>query len=300
MKVLIAGGTGFIGRSLAASLLAEGHQVWALGRHVPGRPFPGGPQIIQWDARTVAGWGGLIGEMDAVVNLTGKSLASWPWSKATKQEFRDSRLRAGSAIVQAIAAAKHRPRVLIQSSGINHYGLHGSSADETTLPGDDFLARLTVDWEASTQPVEELGVRRAVIRSAVVLGRDGGLLSLMALPIRLFFGGPLGSGQQAVPWIHVMDEVGAIRFLMEQEDARGAFNLIAPEPASSAEFMRALARALRRPYWFRTPAFLLRLVLGQLSVLIVEGRFARPKALIDLGYNFRFPGLKEAFSNLFV
>ena len=299
MNILIAGGTGFIGRSLARSLLADGHQVWALGRHIPGSPLPQGIQFVKWDGRTASGWGGLINEMDAVVNLAGKSTASWPWTKATKQAFWDSRVQAGGAVAEAIRAAERRPRVLVQSSGINHYGLRGESADESTPPGEDFLARLAVAWEASTQPVEEMGVRRVVIRSAVVLGRDGGLLSLMALPVRMFIGGPFGRGRQAIPWIHILDEVGAIRYLIEDENARGAFNLIAPEPTTNAAFMRGLARALKRPYWFSTPAFLLRLVLGEMSVLILEGRFSRPRALTELGYNFRFPGMREAFSDLF-
>jgi hypothetical protein len=184
-------------------------------------------------------------------------------------------------------------------SGINHYGLRGELADEATPPGDDYPAQLTLPWEDSTRAVEELGVRRVVIRSAVVLGREARLLSLMALPIRLFIGGPLGGGAQAMPWIHVEDQIGAIRFLMANEDARGVFNLIAPEPTSNANFMRELARALKRPYWFPTPAFLLRLVLGEMNVMVIEGRFSRPKRLTELGYNFRFPGVREAFSDLF-
>jgi uncharacterized protein (TIGR01777 family) len=236
--------------------------------------------------------------MDAIVNLAGKSLSSWPWTKAVKQEFWDSRTNAGQVVVEAVTQATRRPKVLIQSSGIGHYGLTGSMADEDTPPADDFLARLTVAWEDSTKPVEDLGVRRAVIRSAVVLGRQGGLLGLMALPVKLFAGGPIGGGKQAVPWIHVADEVGAIRFLMENEAARGPFNLIAPEATSNADFYRELAKALHRPYWFPTPAFLLRLVLGEMSSLVVDGRFAQPKRLGGLGYRFQFAGLEAALADL--
>jgi uncharacterized protein (TIGR01777 family) len=285
MKVLITGGTGFIGRSLARSLVGDGHEVWALSRHAPaGSPLPG-IHVVQWDARSAAGWGMLVNEMDVVVNLAGKSLSSWPWTKAAKQEFRDSRVNAGRAVVEAFTAAGHRPRVLVQSSGINHYGLDGDLADESTPPAADFLARLTVDWEGATRPVEDLGVRRVVTRSAVVLGRGEGLLPLMALPVRLFVGGPLANGKQAMPWIHVADEVGAVRFLIDREDARGAYNLIAPQAASSAQFVRAMA--------------ILRLVLGEMSTLVSHGRFAQPKRLLGLGYRFKFPTLGDALSDIF-
>jgi len=299
MKVLISGGTGFIGRALAASLLKDGHLVWLLSRSAASGRMPPGAQVVKWDARSAAGWGGLMNEIDTVVNLCGKSLSSWPWTKATQREFLESRVFAGAALVEAIQQASHRPGVLLQASGINHYGLRGSRADESTPPGEDFLARLTVDWEAATRPLEELGVRRVVTRSAVVLGKGEGLLPLMSLPVRLYVGGPLGSGEQSMPWIHIADEIGAMRFLIDQESARGPYNLIAPQPTSSAEFMRRLAHALKRPYWFPTPAFLLRLVLGGMSVLVVEGRFSQPKRLSESGFRFRFPGLEEAFADLF-
>lgn len=299
MKVLITGGTGFLGGALAGSLLADGHQIWALSRNPDKTHAPVGVQVVAWDGRTSAGWGQLVNEMDAVINLAGKSLSTWPWTKATKQEFWDSRIHAGLAVVEAISKATQRPRVLVQASGIGHYGLNGPTADESTPAADDFLARLTVAWEDATQPVEALGVRRVVIRTAVVLGKGEGLLPLMSLPVKLFAGGPLGSGKQAMPWIHVADEVGAIRFLLANEKASGAFNLIAPEATSSADFMRGLAKALHRPYWFPTPAFLLRLILGGMSSLVVDGRFAQPKRLAELGYRFQFAGLEEALSDLF-
>ncbi len=299
MKVLITGGTGFLGGALAKSLLTDGHPVWALSRNPDKAHAPAGVQIIAWDGRTTTGWGDLVNEMDAIVNLAGKSLSTWPWTKATKQEFWDSRIQAGLAVVEAISKATRRPRVLVQASGINHYGLAGPTADESTPAADDFLARLTVAWEDVTQPVEAMGVRRVIIRTAVVLGRGEGLLPLMSLPVNLFAGGPLGSGKQAMPWIHVADDVGAIRFLIAGEKASGAFNLIAPAPTSSAEFMRGLAKALHRPYWFPTPAFLLRLVLGEMSCLVVDGRFAQPKRLTELGYRFQFAGLEEALLDIF-
>lgn len=295
MKVMIAGGSGFLGRALTKSLLADGHQVFILTRSAR---VMEGAQAIHWDAKTTNGWGHLVNEMDVMIHLAGKSLASWPWTAATKQAFHDSRIIPGLVLAQSIQQATHRPSIFVQASGINHYGLRGDLADESTPPGDDFLAQLTVKWEDATRSVEELGMRRVVIRSAVVLGKGDGLLGLMALPIRLFAGGPLGSGKQAMPWIHINDWVGGVRHLINNEHARGAYNLIAPTPTSNAEFNRILAGVIHRPYWFPTPAFLLRTLLGEMSVLILEGRFAQPKRLTESGYRYQFPSPHEALVDL--
>jgi len=295
MKVLIAGGSGFIGRALTKSLLADQHQVFILTRRLPGSP-----EQIQWDGKTTQGWGQRINEMDAIVNLTGLSLAHWPWTNSRKREFLDSRLQPGRALVTAVQEAAHRPRVFIQASGINYYGLHGDSvADETTPPAQDFLAKLTIQWEDAIQSIDKLGVRCVVLRQAVVLASQGGLFPLMALPVRLLVGGPIGTGRQAVPWVHLADVIGAIRFVMENQDARDACNLIAPIPTSNAEFTRALAKTLGRPYWLPTPAWMLRMMLGEMSVLVTEGRYCRPKRLLDLGYPFRFPRIEDALADLF-
>jgi len=296
MNVMIAGGSGFLGRALTKSFLVDGHKVFILTR---GGSVPAGAQAVKWDAKTTSGWGHLINEMDVVIHLTGKTLASWPWTASTKRAFHDSRVFPGLALAQAILEAPQRPSIFIQQSGINHYGLHGDLADESTPPADDFLAQLTVQWEGATKSVEELGVRRVVIRSAPVLAKDGGLLSLLALPTKLFVGGPLGDGKHAMPWIHINDWVGAVQYLIANENARGVYNLIAPTPTSNADFNRTLAKILHRPYWFPTPAFLLRTLLGEMSVLVLEGRFAQPKRLIESGYRFQFEGPREALADLF-
>ncbi len=198
---------------------------------------------IHWDGKTQAGWAEHISDMDAVVNVTGFGLEHWPWTKSQKQHFLDSRIFPGRALVSAIRNSQHRPRVFLQISGINYYGAQGDAiADEGTPAADDYLAELAVQWEAATQPVEELGVRRVIARSAVVLDSHGGLFPLMALPVRLFIGGPLGSGKQAVPWIHLADQTGALSFLLLNENLSGAFNLISPTPTSNEKFMRCHRR----------------------------------------------------------
>ncbi len=294
MKVLIAGGSGFLGTALQHLLEANRHETFVLTRRAPKHS-----NQIQWDGQTTGDWTKRLEEMDAVVNLTGFGLEHWPWTKSQKQRFHDSRVLPGLVLVSAIKVCTRRPNVFLQISGINHYGLYGEIvADESTPPADDYLAQLTVQWEVATQPVEELGVRRVVARTAVVLDARGGLFPLMALPVRLFAGGPLGDGKQPVPWIHLTDEIGALRFLLENKNARGVFNLIAPAQTSNADFMRAVAKALHRPYWFPMPAFLLRTMLGEMSALIVDGRYAVPKRLLELGYQFQFPALDGALQDL--
>ena len=294
MKVLIAGGSGFLGSALKRSLELDKQEVIVLTRR-----SPHASNQIQWDGKTTESWGHIVNEVDAVVELTGYGLEHWPWTARQKKRFVDSRVLPGLALASAIKEASHRPRIFLQTSGINRYGLRGEGiADESTPAADDFLAQLSVQWEDATQVIEELGVRRVVARTAVVLSGRGGLFPLMALPVRLFAGGKFGDGRQAVPWIHLADEIGAIRFLLENENARGALNLISPEPASNADFMKTIAKVLHRPYWFHVPAFLLRLVLGEMSVLLTEGRYSQPRRLLELGYSFKFSRLEDALVDL--
>lgn len=295
MKVLIAGGTGFLGSALMKLLNSAGHQVWILTRRRSKHP-----NEIEWDGKTMGVWADRISDMDAVVNLTGFGLEHWPWTRSQKQKFLDSRVLPGHALVTAINLAKQRPGVFLQISGINYYGARGDEvADEDTPAADDYLAKLAVEWESAVRPIEELGVRFLVARSAVVLDSSGGLFPLMALPVRLCVGGPFGKGTQGVPWIHLADHTGAIRFLLENKDLHGVFNLISPTPISNADFMLAIAKVLHRPYWFRAPALLLKVVLGEMSTLILEGRYTRPKRLLEYGYQFRFPEFDLALKDIF-
>jgi uncharacterized protein len=296
MKVLIAGGSGFLGKALTNSLKNDGHEVIILTR----RALRNSNQI-QWDGKTTSGWGHVANEIEAIIHLAGFGLQHWPWTRKQKQKFIDSRVIPGLALVSAIQGASHRPSVFLQSSGINRYGLHPDGiADESTPPGNDFLAQITVPWESATEPLEALGVRRIVARNAVVLAKNGGMFPLMALPTRLFFGGRFGNGKQAVSWIHIVDQVNAVRFLLENEDARGPYNLISPMPTSTTDFMRAMAKALQRPYWFHVPTFLLKLMLGEMSILLTEGRYSQPKRLIELGFQFQFGELENAMEDLLV
>ncbi|HEV7786513.1 MAG TPA: TIGR01777 family oxidoreductase, partial [Thermoanaerobaculia bacterium] len=261
MRVLITGGTGLIGRAVAAELAAAGHKVVVLTRN-PGRAgkLPPGARAARWDGTTGAGWGDLVDGDSAIVHLAGEGIADGRWSDARKRAIRDSRVRSGEAVTAAIREAKEKPRILLQGSAVGYYGPRGPERiTEAEPPGSDFLARVCVDWEASTATVEGMGVRRVVLRTGIVLAKDGGALPKMALPFKMMIGGPLGSGRQGFPWIHLADEVGAIRFLLENDAAQGPFNLTAPEPVSNQELGKAMGRALHRPSLLPTPAFALKI-----------------------------------------
>lgn len=299
MKILIAGGSGLIGRALTQSLRENGHEVFVLTRRPASASLPQGAKAIPWDGQTVGDWLHVLEQSDAVITLAGQTLASWPWTGAKKQRFFDSRVRPALVLAEACGMASRRPKVFVQASAIGYYGPRGDlPITETDSPGKDLGARICQQAEAASKPVETLGIRHVSLRTAVVLARESIILKLMVLPVRLFMGGPLGSGTQGFSWIHIADEVAAIRFLLENEQAEGAFNLSAPEPLSNAEFTKILAKVLRRPYWLPVPAFLLRLVLGEMSTLVLEGQFVLPERLQKLGFQFRFPRAEEALRDL--
>lgn len=298
MRVVIAGGTGFLGRALAQRLVAAGDEVVVLSRRPEPARAPAGVRLVRWDGRTAAGWGEWVEGAFAVVNLAGETIGQ-RWTKAIKERIRESRLQAGRALVEAVAVARTKPRVLLQASAVGYYGPRGEERlTEDDPPGDDFLARLAVDWEASTQPVEAMGVRRVILRTGLVLHPEGGALARLLLPFRLFLGGPLGDGRQGWSWIHRDDWVEAVCFLMGREDARGPYNLTAPHPVSNAEFSRILGRVLGRPAWLPVPGFALRIVFGEGADALLTGQFVLPRRLLEAGFSFRYPELGPALRAL--
>ncbi len=302
MRVLILGGTGFIGRALTRELDAAGHEPVVLTRG-PDRPRQGGahgsPEHVHWDGERGDGFAKHLAGA-ALVNLAGENIAARRWTAARKKSLLHSRLSAGRAACEA--ARKARPTVLVQASAVGVYGPRGDELvdEETTsiAARPSFLEHVARQWEASTAEVESLGVRRVILRTGVVLGR-GGMLEKLLPPFRWYVGGPPGSGLQWLSWIHIQDAVGAIRFLIEHDDAAGPFNLTAPGAATMAGFCQTLGHVLSRPSWLSPPASALRLLLGELAdELILSGQRVAPKRLLQLGYTFRFPELPSALRDL--
>ena len=305
MRILITGGAGLIGRALIDLLLPEGHEITVLSRH-PGRAsLPAGVTLARWDGVSTDGWGQMMDGMDAVVNLAGESIAgkgTLParWTPGRKRRILQSRIDATRAVVQAIDAARNRPRVLVQGSAVGYYGAHldDEVLEENAPSGHDFLAEVVRQWEATALPAAEMGVRVALARTGLVLSTAGGSLPPAMMPFRFFLGGPMGSGRQWWPWIHIRDEVRALAFLMREERTSGPFNLTAPHPVTNREFARVLGKMMNRPSLTPAPAFMLRLALGEMAWLLLAGQRAIPVRLLALGFHFEFPDLETALRDL--
>jgi hypothetical protein len=301
MKILITGGTGTIGRRLVQHLLHYGHQVTVVSRQ-SAKPadLPAQVEFGRWDGKSAAGWGHLVEGADAVVNLAGAGIADARWSDERKKEIRDSRVNAGKAVVEAIQAAKVKPKVLIQASAVGYYGVqnNGAAMSEESDRGNDFLGQTCQAWEASTQAVEALGVRRVIIRTGVVLDMAGGALPKMVMPFRFFAGGPIGNGAQWFPWIHHEDEVAAIRFLIENEAAQGPVNLTAPNPLRNRDFVKVVGQVMGRPAFAPAPGFVFKLIFGEMSTILLDGQQAVPKRLQQWGYQFKFSTAQEALKDI--
>ena len=305
MRVIITGGTGLIGSALAKNLAADGHEVISLSRNPANHTFPQGVRGVEWDSKTAVGWGHLADGADAIVNLAGAPIAGtglFPsrWTEERKRRIRQSRIDAGTAVTEAVAAATNKPKLIVQSSGIDYYGNVPSDKviTETSPHGRGFLADVTVDWENSTAEVEAMGVRRVIIRTGIVLSMESGALPITVLPFKFFAGGPLGSGEQWWPWIHLDDEVRAIRFLLEDDSASGPYNLCTPHPLKNKDFAKKIGQVMNRPAFFPTPAFALKLGLGEIAAIVLDGRRAIPQKLQSAEFEFKFPTAEAALRDI--
>lgn len=293
MRLVIAGGTGFIGSALCARLSERGDSLTLLSRSP--RPAAASADWVQWDPSSARNLKEIVEGADGVINLAGEPIAARRWTPAQKERIRQSRIASTRALVGAIAETRSPPKFLINASAVGYYGARGGEPiTEEAPPGADFLARVCVEWEGEAKKAEEHGVRVACVRTGIVLGRGGGALAKMVPPFKLFVGGPLGDGRQWVPWIQIEDEIGLILFLIEHEAASGPFNATAPNPVTMKEFARALGRALKRPSWAPVPAFALRLLLGEMAEMLLGGQRALPARAQALGYTFRYPTIHEA------
>jgi uncharacterized protein (TIGR01777 family) len=297
MRVVIIGGSGLIGSALSQELQTHGHTVTILTRDQD-HPSSAGEIWKHWNGREAEDLRYFIEGQDAVVNLAGASIGSGRWTQTQKSLILSSRVHTGQALTKAISRATEKPKVVIQASAIGFYGTGDEVKDENSPHGSDWLSYVCGEWERSISDIRDFPVRLVIIRSGVVLARNGGVFEQMALPLRLFMGGPIGNGRQWISWIHLTDEVRAIRYLMEQSNCEGIYNLTSPDPVTNLEFGKTLARVMRRPFWLIVPAFLLKLVLGEMSTLVLEGQQVLPARLIEQNFKFKFSNLESAFKDL--
>lgn len=304
-RIFLTGGTGLVGSRLVPLLLARGdvpvvltrrfaHARQALGVNV---------DLVEGDPTQPGAWMDAVAGCDAVIHLAGENVFARRWSAAFKQLLIDSRVLGTRHVVQALRnqpkTAAGAAKVLVSASAVGYYGPRGDEeVTEDTGPGGDFQAGLCAQWEQEARAVEQAGVRCAIVRIGVVLDRSGGALTKLLTPFKLFVGGPVGSGRQYFPWIHIDDMCGLLLFALDNDNVRGPLNGTAPAPVTNKEFGRALGRALGRPSFFWTPRFALRLALGEVADIVTTGQRVVPKKALALGYTYKFPTVEAALADL--
>ncbi len=294
MRLVVAGGTGFIGAALCSRLLELGHSLTLLTRSASSGAISPNKRSLSWNPASPGPWEEALNGSDGVINLAGEPIAK-RWTERQKELIASSRIDATRALVTAIGKAKEKPKFLLNASAVGYYGARGDETlTEDAGSGNDFLSRVCIAWEKEAIKAEDYGLRVIRLRTGIVLGKGGGALAKMLLPFKLFMGGPLGSGNQWMSWIHLEDEIALILFLLEHADAHGAINATAPNPVTMQEFCKTLGDAVNRPSWAPVPAFALRLLLGEMAEMLLTGQRVLPEQAQKLGYSFRYPTLHEA------
>ncbi len=297
MRVAITGGTGFVGRAVARALAERGDEVIAFTRDPEGAVERLDSEVVpvRWDPDVPVGIAAGLAGVEAVVNLAGEPVVGARWSDAQKERIRASRVDGTRALVQAMAQTRERPRVLVSASAVGYYGVSGTrELGEDAPPGQDFLATVCRAWESEALNAVALGVRTAVLRIGVVLGKEGGALPKMLLPFKLFVGGPVGDGAQWVSWIHLDDLVGLVLFAIDRQEVAGLLNATAPHPVTNGELSETLGHVLGRPSWLSAPRFGVELVLGEAATVVLDGQRAVPLRALELGYPFQFTEVDAA------
>jgi uncharacterized protein (TIGR01777 family) len=280
MRVAVTGGTGTIGREVVRRLRERGDEVVVVSRN------PSGGDMVAWEGLDLSGF-------DAVINLAGSPLDQ-RWTAAGKQRIRNSRLDSTRRVVDAIAAADPRPRVLVSQSAEGYYPRSTTPVAEDSGPGSGFLSEVVQAWEAEARKAEELGVRVVTPRTGVVLAAEGGALKKMLPPFKLGVGGPVAGGDQPFPWIDVSDAAGSLIFFLDTDAARGPVNVVAPDPHTNKTFTKALGKAIRRPTIFPIPSLAIKLLYGEMGSTVTEGSNPDPAKLEGLGYRYEKPRLDDS------
>jgi len=304
MKIAIAGATGFVGSRLVERLQAEGHQVLVLTRNpsaaqkvFPTSAFPN-LEIIAYTPTESGSWQEAIAGCEGVVNLAGEPIAEGRWTAQRKQEILSSRQLGTQKIVEAIAKAHPKPSVLVNASAIGYYGTSETATfDETSPPGNDFLAQVCQAWEAEANKVKDAGVRLVILRLGIVLGQ-GGAIARMIAPFKLFAGGPIGTGRQWFSWIHRDDLVNLIIQALTRPEIEGIFNATAPNPVRMAELAQTLGQVINRPSWLPVPGFAIEVLLGDGAIVVLEGQQVLPQRPLEYSFEYQYSTVKQALEEI--
>jgi uncharacterized protein (TIGR01777 family) len=299
MRVLITGGTGFVGKQLSSRLVKDGNEITILTRSLKGsEQAPKGVSYLQGDPTEKGPWQDVIANHDVVINLAGASIFS-KWSDEYKKLIRDSRVFTTRNIIEGIPSQSGKKISLFSTSAVGYYGFHGDEElDEESPSGNDFLARLAIEWEAEALKAEEKGARVVITRFGIVLGEKGGALGQMIPLFKKFIGGPIGSGQQWFSWVHIKDLAEAFAFLMKHPEISGPVNVCSPNPVKNRDLAKSLGKVLHRPSFMPAPAFMIKLVLGEFGSVILEGQRVLPRQLLKGGFVFKYPDIEKALQNI--
>lgn len=297
MKIAISGGTGFIGKALTLYLASKGHTVYILTRQVRENRSPANIRYIHWDADASEF---PLSSVDIIINLAGESINNGRWTKKQKEKIISSRLNTTKGLIKQLQTLHKYPSTFINASAIGYYGTSETETYTEDQPrqGNDFLATTVQLWEKEASKAVDLGIRTIYTRFGVVLGKEGGALPKMLLPYQFFIGGTIGSGNQLLSWIHLEDVVRMIDFAIHTKEISGAFNITAPHPVTMKEFGRTIAKVLHRPHWLSVPAFTLKTLLGEMSILVLEGQRVLPQKAIQHGYTHSYATLEHALQNI--
>jgi len=303
-KIVIIGASGLIGGALCRFFVKKAYSVMGFtrSRENAARLESQDIQPVLWDGRSLIGKEKHLEGADAVINLAGENIGAGRWSKQKKEKILKSRLDSVNLLVQALERMKNKPPVVIQASAVGFYGSRGDDElDENTASGHGFMADVVRQWEDASNTLAGIGVRRVLLRFGMVLARQAGVLKRMAVPFRFFVGGPMGTGQQWMTWIHIHDAVRAVDFLIDSKESKGVFNLTAPQPVRNKEFARIIGQVLHRPSLFPVPGFVLKLMLGEMAQeLVLTSQRVLPARLLEAGFSFDYPTLEKALKDLFV
>ncbi|MBI1747063.1 MAG: TIGR01777 family protein [Acidobacteria bacterium] len=300
MKLLVTGGTGFIGEPLSQALAERNHTVTIVTRtrFQTTAALHKNKTLVTWDENGGNAWKKALQDSEAVINLAGESIAERRWTAEQKLKIRNSRIETTRALINAMEALHARPKVFISASAVGYYGACGDEPlTESAQAGTGFLAEVCKLWEKEASEAETFVERTLRLRFGMVLGKDGGALDKMVPPFKMYLGGALGHGRQWVPWIHMADVIGLILFLLEQPRTIGPVNITAPNPERMRDFCAGLGRVLRRPSWAPMPAPVLRLMLGEMADMLLTGQRVIPEVAQKLGYKFKYPTLSEALTD---
>jgi len=294
---LITGATGLIGTYIADAVTARGDEFIALSTNPDSarKKLPRAKKIVKLDEMMLL----KDEKIDVVINLAGANLGGKRWNDKTKKEFYDSRIDTTRELVELMSGMKNKPEVFISASGVDYYEDSGDADVYENAPhGDGYLARLCLDWENEAMNSEKAGIRTVILRTGFVLAKGSEAVDKLIMPVKLFVGGPLGGGRQYVSWIHIDDLVGMYLMAADDPALRGIYNAAAPNPERSKDFGKIAAKILHRPYIFPVPGFMIKLLVGEMAVVVLEGRRALPKKIIDAGYKFKYVNAEDAWKEV--